>query len=60
MEKRSILKKVAETFDGSESPTLGCELPETPGLKLPIGKISTATRKQLLPFSVHKNGAPAK
>jgi hypothetical protein len=58
MEKRSILKKVAETFDGSASP--GCELPETPGLKLPIGKISTATRKQLLPFGAHKNGAPAK
>jgi hypothetical protein len=52
MEKRSIVKKVAAVFTGSSSPALGSELPETPAMKLPEGKISTATRKQLLPFIV--------
>ena len=55
MEKRSIVKKVAAVFAGSSSPALGSEMPEKPGLKLPEGKISTATRKRLLPLSWDKN-----
>jgi hypothetical protein len=35
MEKRSVLKKVVDTFSGPAPLTLGCELPEAPGLKLP-------------------------
>jgi hypothetical protein len=50
MEKRSIIKKVVGALTETASPAIGAELPETPGLKLPRGKISTATRKRLLPF----------
>jgi hypothetical protein len=39
MERRSTIEK-----------TVGSEMPETPGLKLPQEKISTATRKRLSPF----------
>jgi hypothetical protein len=55
MEKRSVLKKVVDTFSGPAPLTLGCELPEAPGLKLPQGKISTATRKQFLRSIVQEN-----
>jgi hypothetical protein len=33
MEKSSVLKKVVDTFSSPSTPVLGCELPETPGLK---------------------------
>jgi hypothetical protein len=56
MEKRSVLKKVVDTFSGAATTTLGCEFPETPGLKLPQGKISTATQKQFLRSVFQKKG----
>ena len=52
MDNPSVIKKVA----ASASRGLGIELPETPGLKLPQGKISTATRKQLRPFIAREGG----
>jgi hypothetical protein len=51
MEDRSIIKRVVGALTGSTSPRPGCEMPETPNLKLPEGKISTATRKKLLPLT---------
>jgi hypothetical protein len=39
MNDHSIVKKVAAALAGSASGGLGSELPETPGLKLPQGKI---------------------
>jgi hypothetical protein len=41
----SVIKKVAATVTGSE--LLRSELPETPGMKLTSGKISTATRRKI-------------
>jgi hypothetical protein len=43
----SAIKKVVAAFTGSES-LLGSEMPETPGLKLPQGKISSATRRKIV------------
>jgi hypothetical protein len=60
MEKHSIIKKVVGAFTGSTSAGLGSELPETPGLKLLPGKMSTATRKKLLPFIARDTGNPQK
>jgi hypothetical protein len=57
MEERSTVKKVAAVFTGSSSPAFGSEMPETSGMKLPEGKISAATRKQLLPFIVRQKQA---
>jgi hypothetical protein len=55
MEKPSIIKKDGQAINSAAAPVLDdlaglIEMPETPGLKLPEGKISTATRKQLFPF----------
>jgi hypothetical protein len=41
----SVVKKVVAALTGEQS-TLGSEMPETPGLRLPQGKISTATRRR--------------
>jgi hypothetical protein len=60
MEKVSIIKKVVGAFADASSAGLRNEMPETPGLKLPEGKISTATRKKLLPFVVNETGGPEK
>jgi hypothetical protein len=57
MEKSLVLKKVVDTFSSLSKPVLGRELPETPGLKLPQGKISTATRKQFLRSVQEKGGS---
>ena len=43
----SPIKKVVAAA-GASGPILGCEMPETPGLKLPQGKISTATRRKFV------------
>jgi hypothetical protein len=43
----SAIKKVVAAVTGSES-LRGSEMPETPGLKLIQGKISTATRKTIV------------
>jgi hypothetical protein len=45
MQKRSVVDKVVRAISSPAAPLL-TELPETPGLRLPEGKISTATRKQ--------------
>jgi hypothetical protein len=45
---KSVVKKAVAAFNGSETLPLGSELPETPGLRLPQGKISTATRKTIV------------
>jgi hypothetical protein len=55
MEKSSMIKKAGHAINDATAPMLDdhgglIEMPETPGLKLPEGKISTATRKQLFPF----------
>jgi hypothetical protein len=55
MDKPSMIKKVVATLTSSAQ-WLGSELPETPGLKLPQGKISTATRKQLHPLIAREEG----
>jgi hypothetical protein len=58
MNQPSVIKKVVAAFSNSadaathvSSPVALSEMPETPGLNLPDGKISTATRKKLLPFT---------
>jgi hypothetical protein len=60
MEKRAMVKKNAAAFAGSAPAGICSEMPETPGLKLPQGKISTATRKKLLPFVVSETAATGK
>jgi hypothetical protein len=59
MGKSLITKKVVRASGNSADPATGmsppmvlAEMPETPRLNLPKGKISTATRRQLLPFTV--------
>ncbi|MBR1153584.1 hypothetical protein [Bradyrhizobium sp. JYMT SZCCT0428] len=52
---KSVIKTVVAAFTGSEALPLGSEMPETPGLKLTVGKISTATRKSFV-----ANGAALK
>jgi hypothetical protein len=66
MEKSSTIKKAGRATHNAVAPLLDdpaarIEMPETPGLKLPEGKISTATRKQLFPFIARRpNGARKK
>ncbi len=45
---KSAIKKAVVAFTGSEALPLTSEMPETPGLKLTVGKISTATRKSFV------------
>ena len=45
---KSVIKTVVAAFTGSEALPLGSEMPETPRLKLTVGKISTATRKSFV------------
>jgi hypothetical protein len=47
MEKKSIMPEAAVAAKGSAG--FVSEMPETPGLKLPEGKIATATRKTIRP-----------
>jgi hypothetical protein len=56
MEQHSVLKKVVDTFSSAPTPMVGSEFPETPNLKLPQEKISTATRKPFLPSVQEKDG----
>jgi hypothetical protein len=44
----SVIKKVVAAVAGSQL-LLRSEMPETPGMKLAPGKISTATRKKITP-----------
>jgi hypothetical protein len=44
----SVLKKVVTAIAGAETVLLRSEMPETPSMNLPQGKISTATRKRLV------------
>jgi hypothetical protein len=44
----SVIKKVVAAVTGSETVLLRSEMPETPSMNLPQGKISTATRKQFV------------
>lgn len=57
MNQPSAIKKAIVTFSKSAGGATGVsavfvsEMPETPGLNLPEGTISTATRKRLLQFT---------
>jgi hypothetical protein len=51
----SVVKEMVEAFAGPKTLALGSEMPETPGLKLCPGKISTATRKQIIPNGANRN-----
>jgi hypothetical protein len=56
MNQPSAIKKAVAAFSKSAGgatrvSAVFSEMPETPGLNLPEGKISTATRKRLLPFT---------
>ena len=60
MEKPSIVKETSGAITGSASAALRSEMPETPRLKLPEGKVSTATRKKLLPVTRGETSQPKK
>ena len=60
MEKPLISNESSSAITRSASAALRSEMPETPRLKLPEGKVSTATRKKFLPFLVDKTGGPKK
>jgi hypothetical protein len=55
MKRSSNIKRELKAINSSvmvESAITLTEMPETPELKLLPGKVSTATRKTLLPFAV--------
>jgi hypothetical protein len=61
MNQPSAIKRAIVTFSKSAGGATGVsafffsDMPETPGLNLPEGKISTATRKRLLPYTATKS-----